>query len=288
MSVLASAYDRLGETRLEFGCCDTTFRVHASGVRAASGAAAARRTAAELEAELDAFDPESAVSRLNDRGSVRNSHVARIVRRGLEYADRTGGVFDIRQGRLEHDLKAYLRGERDAPPETFDTGSVTVDGNLVETDLPLDLNGLAKGYIVDRAASALAGLGRTGFVSGGGDLSPPTGPVGIESPYGDETPLNVLDTEWSVATSGGYRRERAGVDHVYAPTAERIGACHESVTVVARRDCMEADALATTLVALPLDDALSLAEGWDGLDALVVHGGVFHRTEGFERHVVDA
>src|SRR6056297_1386079 len=128
MSVLASAYDRLGETRLEFGCCDTTFRVHPSGVRAASGAAAARRTAAELEATLDAFDPESAVSRLNDRGSVRNPHVARIVRRGLEYAGRTGGVFDIRQGRLEHDLKAYLRGDREVPPESFDTGSVTVDG----------------------------------------------------------------------------------------------------------------------------------------------------------------
>ena len=288
MSVLSSAYDRLSETRLEFGCCDTTFRVHATGVRSASGAAAARRTAAELEAELDAFDPESAVSRLNDRGSVRNSHVARIVRRGLEYADRTGGVFDIRQGRLEHELKAYLSGERDAPPETFDTGSITVDGDRVETDRPLDLNGLAKGYIVDRAAGALDGLGRTGFVSGGGDLSPPTGPVGIESPYGDETPLKILDTEWSVATSGGYRRERAGVDHVYEPTAERIGARHESVTVVARRDCMEADALATTLAALPLDDALSLAEGWDGLDALVVHGGVFYRTEGFDRHVVDA
>lgn len=288
MSVLASAYDRLGERRLEFGCCDTTFRVHASGVRAASGAAAARRTAEALEAELDAFDPESAVSRLNERGSVRNPHVARIVDRGLEYVERTGGVFDIRQGRLEHDLKAYLRGDRESPPETFATGTVTVDGDRVETDVPLDLNGLAKGYIVDRAASAIGGLGRTGFVSGGGDLSPPTGPVGIESPYGDETPLKVLDTEWSVATSGGYRRDRAGVDHVYEPTAERIGARHESVTVLARRDCMEADALATTLAALPLDDALSLAEGLDGLDALVVHGGVFHRTEGFDRHVVDA
>jgi thiamine biosynthesis lipoprotein len=287
MSVLSAAYDRFGDSHLEFRCCDTSFRVHAAGVRAASGAAAARQTAEELEATLDAFDPTSAVSRLNDRGSVRNPHVARIVRRGLEYADRTGGVFDIRQGRLEADLKAYLRGDRDVPPETFDSGTVTVDGDLVTTDCQLDLNGLAKGYIVDQAAATIAGLGRTGFVSGGGDLSPPTGPVGIESPYGDERPLKVLDTEWSVATSGGYRREREGIDHVYEPTAERIGARHESVTVVARRDCMEADALATTLAALPLDDALSLAEAWDGLDALVVHGGVFHQTAGFEHHVLE-
>ena len=50
---------------------------------------------------------------------------------------------------------------------------------------------------------------------------------------------------------------------------------------------MEADALATTLAALPLDDALSLAESWANAEALVVHGGVFHTTEGFETHVLD-
>jgi thiamine biosynthesis lipoprotein len=50
---------------------------------------------------------------------------------------------------------------------------------------------------------------------------------------------------------------------------------------------MEADALATTLAALSLADARSLAGDWDGLEALVVHDGVFHRTEGFEDHVLD-
>lgn len=287
MAALSAAYERLGDAHREFRCCDTSFSARASGLRAATATVAARRTAETLEAALDAFAPDSAVSRLNSEGSVRNEHVALLVRRGLEYHDRTDRVFDVRQGRVEHDLKAYLRGDTESLPETFDAGSVTVDGEYVETDVPLDLNGLAKGYIVDRATRAIRGVGRRGFVSGGGDMSPPTGPVAIENPYGDGRPLETLETDWSVATSGGYRRDRDGTDHVYDPTTGRFGARHESVTVLARRDCTEADALATTLAALPLADARALVERWDGAEALVVHDGVFHRSDGFDEHALD-
>ena len=284
---LASVYERFGDTHREFSCCDTTFRIQATGIRAETAATAARETAESLEAQLNAFDAASAVSQLNGKGEVVNEHVARIVRRGLEYNDRTEGVFDIQQGRVEHELKTFLRGDSETPPTEFDTGTVRTSGSHVTTDTELDLNGLAKGYIVDRTAETLAGVGRCGFVSGGGDMSPPTGPIAIESPYGDDTPLKVLDTDWYVATSGGYRRSRNGTDHVYDPTTESLGSRHESVTVVARRDCMEADALATTLAALPLAKARELASEWEGLEALIIHDGVFHTTDGFETHVLD-
>jgi len=284
---IASVYERLGDTRCNFECCDTTFRIQATGVRADAAVTAARETVESIEAQLNAFDAASAVSQLNREGEVRNEHVARIVRRGFEYNDRTEGVFDIHQGRVEQDLKGFLRGDSETPATSFDTGTVRVRGSHVTTDVKLDLNGLAKGYIVDRASETLAGRGRRGFVSGGGDMSPPTGPVAIESPYGDDTPLKILGTDWHVATSGGYRRSRNGIDHVYDPTTESLGSRHESVTVVARRDCMEADALATTLAALPLGDATALAAEWEGLEALVIHDGVFHTTDGFETHVMD-
>ncbi|WP_049934612.1 FAD:protein FMN transferase [Haloplanus natans] len=287
MGSLASVYERFGDTYREFECCDTAFRIQATGIRAQAGATAARKTAESLESQLNAFDAASAVSQLNREGEVRNEHVAQIVRRGFEYNDRTDGVFDIHQGRVEHDLKTFLRGDSETLRTEFDTGTVQTSGSHITTDVELDLNGLAKGYIVDRASEALGGVGRRGFVSGGGDMSPPTGPVAIESPYGDDTPLKVLDTDWYVATSGGYRRSRNGTDHVYDPTTESLGSRHESVTVVARRDCMEADALATTLAALPLAKARELASDWEGLEALIIHDGVFHTTDGFETHVLD-
>jgi thiamine biosynthesis lipoprotein len=288
MGSLASLTERFGDGRREFDCCDTTFQVYAIGIRADTAVTAARDTAESLEAQLNAFDEASAVSQVNRDGAVANDHVARIVRRGLEYRGRTDGVFDIQQGRVEQELKTFLRGDSETPPTKFDTGTVRVSGSQVTTDVELDLNGLAKGYIVDRASEALAGLGRRGFVSGGGDMSPPTGPVAIESPYGDDTPLKILNTDWHVATSGGYRRSRNGTDHIYDSTTESLSSRHESVTVLARRDCMEADALATTLAALPLDEARELAAEWDELEALIVHDGVFHATERFDTHVMDA
>jgi len=288
MGSLASLTERSGADRREFDCCDTTFRVHATGIRADAAVTAARDTAESLEAQLNAFDEASAVSQLNRDGAVANEHIARIVRRGLEYNDRTEGVFDIRQGRVERELKTFLRGDSETQPTEFDTGTVRVSGSQVTTDIELDLNGLAKGYIVDRGSEALAGLGRRGFVSGGGDMSPPTGPVAVESPYGDDTPLKILDTDWAVATSGGYRRSRNGTDHIYDATTESLGSRHESVTVVARRDCMEADALATTLAALPLDEAREVAAEWDGSEALIIHDGVFHTTEQFDTHVLES
>jgi len=291
----ADVRTRFGSATDSFRCCDTDFSVRARGPRAGRAATDARRTAESLEARLNAFADDSAVARLNREGSVTDGHVAAVVSRGLEYRDRTDGVFDVGQGGAEHDLKAYIRGVTDdasvafaEAPTSGDSAGVTVEGETVRTDRPLDLNGLAKGYIVDRATEALTGLGRTGFVDGGGDVALPTGPVGVESPYGDDAdadPLAVLDTDWNVATSAGYRRRRGDVDHVYNPVTERVGTPHDLVTVVARRDCMEADALATTLAALPVGEAVEFAESWDGAEALVVHQGVFRRTTGFSNHV---
>jgi len=275
----------VGAEHLNFSCCDTAFSVHVEGVRARAAARRARETTFELESQLNAFDEGSAVAALNRTGRVENAHVARLVERGLEYAERTGGRFDVRQGETEHRVKRYLRGDADDFSAAFSDGHVTVEGDRVEADVVLDLNGLAKGYVVDRGAEALSGLGRRGFVDGGGDMSPPTGRIAVESPYGDETPLKVLETDWAVASSGSYRRYRGGTDHIYDPERGRVGAQSELVTVVAARDCMEADALATTLAASHPEEAIELAEGWPDLETFLVTDGVFRETEGFHDHV---
>ncbi len=275
---------RLGSARLEFDCCDTEFVVHVEGPRAEGAARRARDRALALEAQLDAFDETSAVARLNREGRVENEHVAAVVRRGLEYARRTDGAFDVRHGETEHAVKEYIRDGGDRPAARFECSRVAVEGDTVTADRPLDLNGLAKGYVVDRATAALSGAGRRGFVDGGGDISTPTGAVAVESPFGEES-LRVLDTEYNVATSGSYRRVRGDLDHVYDPREEQVGAGSDLVTVLARRDVTEADALATTLASMGTDEALALVEDWDGAEALVVQGGIVRRSSGFVEHV---
>lgn len=276
----------VGRSDETFDCCDTTFRVSAWGPRARGAVQRGVATARRLEAKLDAFSADSVLADLRATGRVVDEDVANVVVRALSYLDRTAGRFDPRHGDVEQAVKAYVAGESDEVCVTFDAGSVRVSGSVVESAVRLDLNGLAKGYIVDRTAAALAGTACRGFVDGGGDLSPPPGPVGIENPGGSDL-LTVIDTDWAVASSGGYRRGRADVDHLYDPVGEHVGSRHDQVTVVARRDVMEADALATTLSVTPLDDALSLVAHWPGLEALVYRDGERYTTAGFDSHAVD-
>ncbi|MFB6121614.1 MAG: FAD:protein FMN transferase [Halobacteriaceae archaeon] len=285
MSVLERAYAAVGTASRSFECCDTDFEVHAEGLRAAGAVEAAVAVARDLEAQLNAFDESSAVARLAREGEVTNRHVATLVRRAREYERRTEGVFSVRHGADERDVKRFIDGEGGAPGAVGEAASVDVEDDTVRATRPLDLNGIAKGYIVDRAHEALDGPARRGYVNGGGDIAGPTGGgVAVENPWGGDS-LRVLDTDWHVATSGSYRRQRKGVDHIYRPAEGAVGARNALVTVLARRDCTEADVLATTCAALHPEAAIELVEGWDGAEAFLVHDGVFHRTGGFDAHV---
>jgi len=281
---------RVGSAHESFDCCDSSFQVAAWGPRAGRAVERGVDRARSLERTLDAFDRDSAVATLRSSGSVTNRHVARVVERAVEYHDRTDGRFDPRHGDVERAVKSYVRGETDEVDAAFvvdvdgDERSVTVDGDRVESSVDLDLNGLAKGYLVDRVAESLRGVVTRGFVDGGGDLSPPPGPVGVERPNGGGH-VTVLDTDWAVASSGNYRRTRGPVDHLYDPVEGCVGARHDQVTVVAHRDTLEADALATALSVTPLEAALERAEAWPGAEALVYSGDETHQTEGFDAHV---
>ncbi|MFB6166457.1 MAG: FAD:protein FMN transferase [Haloarculaceae archaeon] len=285
MTAIDALYGSLGSETRTFECCDTAFEVHAEGVRAAAGVAAAERVARDLEAQLNAFDPDSDVAALARDGTVENEHVATLVRRASEYEERTDGAFSVRHGATERAVKDYIREVGTVPEPEWEPAEIAVDGATVTASRLLDLNGIAKGYIVDRAHAALTGPGRRGYVNGGGDIAGPTdGAVAVESPW-DGDPLRALDTDWAVATSGAYKRRRDGVDHIYRPTEGDVGARSALVTVVARRDCTEADVLATTGAALHPDAAVELLADWDGAEAFLVHDGVFRETEGFDAHL---
>ncbi|MHB8604850.1 MAG: FAD:protein FMN transferase [Thermoplasmatota archaeon] len=275
----------IAEVTDDFTCCDTTWRIHARGARAAAAVAAARETTLELESRLNAFDPRSRVAALNRDGHVQDADVARLVARAEHYRVATKGVFDVARGALEHEIKAYIRGARETLPRDARRARWHVDGDTVVTDAPLDLNGIAKGYIVDRAYAALRRAGADGFVDGGGDIACPTGPVAIASPDADRGPIGTLDTRWNVATSGNSKRRRGAVDHLYDPRDGRVGSRHTQVTVVAERDCTEADVLATTLAVLPLEEGYDLVARWPGVEALWVDGEALFASEGFEDHV---
>ncbi len=172
----------------------------------------------------------------------------------------------------------------------------------------IDLGGIAKGYGIDLAVTAArrAGIER-GIVEVGGDLrcfgalprrligqdastpanlglwrsptvedrEPVSWPLGLQSPFGEELLGKIRVAGAAVATSGHYRRyvTLAGkrYSHILDPRTGWPVESPASVTVIAP-DALTADALATSITVLGVEDGLALAESMPGVEALIVEG----------------
>jgi len=134
--------------------------------------------------------------------------------------------------------------------------------------ISLDLGGVAKGYIVDRAIEVLRARGFTNaLVRAGGDLRVSGAPPGqtywevqLEDPAkkGQRTQIPLRDA--AVSTSGDYENyfEIAGkrYAHILNPRSGLPIAGIAACSVIART-CVESDALATAFFVLGPEDALA-------------------------------
>ena len=173
-----------------------------------------------LESIFSRFDPDSELSELNRRGTLRaGPELLEVVDLALTARHRTGGRFDptvhdalVAAGydrTFEEVASAEAHG---GSPRAFAAvrcaGSVRVDRRTrtIELDpgVRLDLGGIAKGYAVDRAAKLLGELG-LGLVDAGGDIAARGDgwPIGLDT--GDGT-LTLELGDGAVATSGRDRR----------------------------------------------------------------------------------
>lgn len=245
-------------------------------VRRAMDAASAE--IGRLEAMLSRFRPDSRLSALNRAGRLRaDAELLEVVGMALEARARTGGRFDptVHDALLaagydrSFELVAGAAPAAAGEPAPACGGGVALDrGRGMITLAPgvrLDLGGIAKGYIVDRAAERLAEAGPC-LVNAGGDLRiagrrrARPWPVGVAVP-GPQ--LTLALEEGAVATSGRDRRcwLRGGreVHHIIDPASGRPATGDlRTVTVVSER-AAEAEVLATDLFLRGLRDALRTA-----------------------------
>jgi thiamine biosynthesis lipoprotein len=161
----------------------------------------------------------------------------------------------------------------------------------------VDVDGIAKGYAIDRALEVLQRSGaRGGMVEVGGDLRLfGEGPEGglwtlaIRSPFEDRPWAELELQEGAVCSSGDYARylEIGGrrFSHIVDPRTGWPTEATHAVTVVGQ-DAVTADAWATALSVLGVP-GLPLLDQQEGLQAMVVTGGpddyTVHATPGFRQ-----
>lgn len=251
---------------------------------------------AALQAAVDAVDgamstwkPDSDLMQVNAAPVGHWMKVSRqlmdVLRLALDIGRASGGAFDIGMGDA---VSAWGFGPSEANRERIgkaleaerrpahDVLELNMEAGMVRKTAPvtLDLNGIAKGYGVDRLTETLRVFGiSSGLVGIDGEmralgLRPDGEPwsIAIEAPDHDRRAAHSVLAlqDAAVATSGDYRHWVTVKDRRLSHTMDpRRGAPlmepPASVTVVAQT-CAEADAWATALMVLGPKTGAALAE----------------------------
>ncbi|MCQ8898273.1 MAG: FAD:protein FMN transferase [Hadesarchaea archaeon] len=200
-----------------------------------------------------------------------------VLRSSLEYSRLSGGAFDITVKPLvDLWMREVKRTGRLPSPERLWVVWGWGGGEKLEVEngrarflqegMEVTLGAIAKGYAVDRACRALQERGvEAGLVNVGGEIRGfgKVWRIGVQHPRKEEVMLELELENFSIATSGDYRRffllGSTRIHHILDPrTGEPAGECM-SVTVIAE-NCLDADALATALFVLGPERGKELAD----------------------------
>jgi thiamine biosynthesis lipoprotein len=235
-------------------------------------ARAAFHRIAQLEDVMSDYRSESEVRRLEGRVESWvpvSDELFAVIERAIAVAEATDGAFDPTVGPLVALWRTARRAGQLPSSGTLDSArslvgwrQVALDSTrqrvrLMRAGMRLDLGGIAKGFILQRALEALHAQGvRSALVEAGGDIAlgdAPPARNGWVIAVGD-TALVLANT--SVATSGPRTQfvEIAGVrySHIVDPRSGLGITSSRQATVVATDGAL-ADALATALTVLDAD-----------------------------------
>ena len=265
----------------------------------------------EIEAELQKFDaalsmfnPESTLSRINRSGTEKidlqqEPWTLKVIEESIRLSQVTHGAFDITVAPLVNAWGFGFKTMGEANQQEIDSLKQFVgykllhlkNGVLVKGDprVQLDASAIAKGYACDVVGAFLRKNGVEDYlVEIGGEMAisgkNPNGGnwrVGINKPVDDSTSTNM---EWeqkltltnkAIATSGNYRNfyEKNGKKYAHTidpATGYPVQHSLLSATVVAK-NCLTADALATSFMVMGVDSAMSLAERLPDVEGFFIY-----------------
>lgn len=254
---------------------------------------------ARVEALTSRHAEEGELSRVNGAGRRRervvvSRELATVLERSLHFSRLSGGAFDVTVAPLvalwlgPDGLRVPSAAAVRAALPMVDYRKLKVNTGAGTVALPkgmtVDLDGIAKGYAVDRAVRILRLRGiEAAIVDAGGNIGllgePPRGGmwrVGIKHPREDGLLGTLLLERGSAATSGDYQHfvivEGVRYHHILDPATGRPTTGVMSVTITAAR-AIDADALSTTVFVLGAEKGMKLVEELDGVEAVIVTGG---------------
>jgi len=252
----------------------------------------------EIDALMSNYKPDSDISRLNEAEENVWVRVDRLTFTVLEESQKfsrlTEGAFDATVMPLSELWGFWPVRDLDVPSEEeiketlshvgYKKVSLDQTNSAVQKSDPevkVDLGGIAKGYAVDRAMDVLKRQGLTDALVEIGGETRALGKnkkgkpwrIGVLHPA-KRGYLTILDlSNRAVATSGDYMSffilDGKRYSHLIDPrTGKPITNDVASVTVIAK-SCLQADALATAISIMGVEEGLKLVESLPGTEAII-------------------
>ncbi len=262
-----------------------------------------------LTALMSRFDHATAVAQLNKDGCLNDvpPEVTEVVAAALDYHKISHGTFDISvKPIIDLFQKTFMEKKMMMPgyvelEETLrlvDSSGIAVSGRTIRFKKPgmgITLDGIAKGYIVDRASGVLSGHRiRNHLINAGGDIrtcgenrgkKPWT--VAIQDPQKKRQYPDIIHmTRGAIATSGNYEvyfDQEKMFCHIVDPRTGMSPDVSSSVSVLADT-AMSADALSTSVFVMKPATGVRFIESIPGRECLVVsRTGETFRSSGWHR-----
>lgn len=293
---------KISTTRLSMGTFVSMTAIHDSKDQAEEAFAAAFAEIEQLASILSRHDQSSPLAELNRTGMLKDAQaeLLQVVNRSLYYHKMTGGAFDITvKPLMDLYLQRFSVGQKPTQQEIerildlVDSAALQLDTNAIsfrQPNMGLTLDGIAKGYIVDRASEVLRDNGITNhLVNAGGDIRTSGSAAGekkwtiaIQDPAKQREFPDILKlSDGAVATSGNYEAyydQEKLFHHIVDPHTGDSPQLSSSVSVTAST-VMEADALATALFVLEPGEAVDLIERVPESDCFIIaRDAVIHKS----------
>jgi len=250
---------------------------------------------ARLSKLMSRYDSGTPVSQLNRDGFLKGvpPELSFVVRKSMGYHEISNGLFDITVKPLLDMYQQLSQNAQDIEVqeekirqilELVDVRSVIVrDGSIAfrKQGMGITLDGIAKGYIVDKAIGVMRRKGiQHALINAGGDIRTVgdkggKGPwrIAIEDPLKKHKYPDIIGiTNSSIATSGNYEVFFDGqkiLHHIVNPKTGFSPLINASVSVQAST-AMEADALSTTLFTLDPAAGIHLIQSLPHCEGLIV------------------
>jgi thiamine biosynthesis lipoprotein len=253
------------------------------------------REAKRIDLMMSTYIEDSRISQINreaaDHPVVAGDELFRLIQRSLDISTLTHGAFDISYDSIgqHYDFRKHQRPDENTVAENLDL----IDYTLINLDqangtvsfgaqgVRINLGGIAKGYVVERAVDLLrvAGVQHAVVTAGGdsrllGDRRGQPWMVGIRDPRVDgEVAMTVPLQDEAISTSGDYERffDEDGVryHHIISPNTGNPASGVHSATVFGP-DAVITDALSTSVFIMGVDLGLTLIATLPDYESIVI------------------